>query len=104
MSHFAGDEIQRFNDDSLEEVVTGDLPGVEVGAHQLRIIVKHFFEVGDKPGIVSAVAREAATHDIIHPTARHGLERVECCLKFPSPWERGVRGEGRFVCAYGSSE
>jgi hypothetical protein len=40
------DIIERFQGDSSEKVVRGELPGVEVDAGQLGIVIQHSLKVG----------------------------------------------------------
>jgi hypothetical protein len=45
MCHFAGDKIERFRDDLFIERVAGKLPGMEIGAGQLGIVVEHLLVI-----------------------------------------------------------
>ncbi len=47
-----------------------DLPAVQVGAGEQRVVVEHLLEVGDEPAVVHRVAREAAAHLVVHAARR----------------------------------
>ncbi len=60
------------------EWFVGQLPGVQVYAAELSVIVEHLLEVRDKPYLIDAVTGKAAPNLIIHATACHaGKRQVE---------------------------
>src|SRR5437879_4379968 len=58
--HLALDEGKRFFSDPSKGRFLGQLPGIEIGAGEERVVVEHLFEVRDKPALVDAVAVKAA--------------------------------------------
>ena len=61
----------------LEKIVAGDLPCLDQRNPDLRLIVKHLFEMRDMPGRVHRIAVEAASELVAHAAARHCAQRVE---------------------------
>ncbi len=52
----------------------GDLIGFNVDTREERIVVEHFFKMGDQPSGVRRVAREAAADMVIDPAGRHHIQ------------------------------
>jgi hypothetical protein len=50
---------------------------VEIGLGELGVVVRHLLEVGDDPLGVDAVAVEAPSQVVVHPTATHPAQGVE---------------------------
>jgi hypothetical protein len=46
VQHFAYDIVQDLLGDGAEELVAGDLPGVEVDPREFRVVIKNFLKVG----------------------------------------------------------
>ena len=63
--------VQRLLNNLPQLRLAGDLPGVEIGARQLRVVVEHLLEVRHEPVGVGAVAVEAAAELVVDPAAGH---------------------------------
>ena len=72
--------------------VVGDLPGFQVGAGQLRLIVEHLFKMGHMPFIVHGIAVETAAEVVVQPAAGHFAQSEEGHLQ-------GIRRAGARVIA-----
>jgi hypothetical protein len=53
----------------------GELPGVQVDGHQLRVVVQHLLEVGHQPAPVGGVAVEAAAELVEDAAGGHPVQR-----------------------------
>ena len=73
--HFALDEAERFDDDSLEVRVRVGAEGLGVKLDELGVVVEHFLEVGDGPGAFGAVAVEAAAELVVDAALGHFSQR-----------------------------
>ena len=51
------------------------LPRVDVGTAEQCLVVEHLLEVRHQPSLVHAVPREPASDLVVHPPARHGVQR-----------------------------
>ena len=80
--------VERLAAHALEQRLARDLPRVQVGAGQQRVVVEHLLEVRDEPGAVDRVAREAAADLVVHAAAGH--PRAACAA--PSRARRGRAG------------
>ena len=52
-------------------LVAKDLVTVHVVLQQLRVVIRHLFEVGYSPVLVNRIAMEASTKLVVHATPRH---------------------------------
>jgi len=77
MGQLAGDKTDRSGHHAVKVRLAGDLPGVQIDARQLGVIVKHLFEMRHAPVGIGGVAGKAAAHHIVHTAARHAVQRVE---------------------------
>jgi hypothetical protein len=57
-------------------VASRELPGMDVDARQLGVVVEHLLEVRHQPGLVRAVTREAAAQVVVDAARGHGIERA----------------------------
>ena len=73
--------VQRLRADPAQQIVARDLPPVQVGPRQQRVVVEHLLEVRDHPPRVHRVAREPAPDLVVHAAAGHGPERVQAHLQ-----------------------
>ena len=69
--HLAQYEHQGFLGDTSKRRVVGQLPGVDVGAHQQGVVVEHLLEVRYQPALVDAVAVEASPQLIVDAARSH---------------------------------
>ena len=76
-AHLAQRPVERLAANPPEALPPRDLPAVEVGAGEQRVVVEHLLEVGHGPGGVDRVAGEAAADLVVDPAAGHRLERAE---------------------------
>ncbi len=60
-----------------EEVTAARLEGLQAGKDQQRLIVKHLFEVGDKPLLVDRVAVQAEAELVVDPAQANGLQGLQ---------------------------
>ena len=74
VAHLAQQVVERFSDDTPVRLAAGDLPGVQVGAGELGVVIEHLFEMGDQPAPVRRVAVEAATQLVVDATGRHPVQ------------------------------
>ena len=88
-------EVERLAAHALEQRVAGDLPGVQVGAGEQRVVVEHLLEVRDEPGAVDRVAGEAAADLVVHAAARHPAQGVQRHLALPAAEQELDRRGGR---------
>jgi hypothetical protein len=68
---------------------------VQVRAREQRVVVEHLLEVGDEPVRVHRVAREAATHLVVHAARGHRAERVARHLGLAAAQQELDRGRCR---------
>ena len=72
---------------------------MQVGARQQRVVVEHLLEVGNRPGGIDAVAREAPADVVVDAPAGHGLQRAQRHLALAAQQQeldhRGLRELGR---------
>ena len=82
IGHLADDVIERLLRDGAFEWIAGHLPGVQVDAGQLGVVVEHFFKMGHEPMVVHRVAMEAAADLVVHAPIRHRIQgqghHVQC--------------------------
>ena len=45
IKHFSDDIVEDFLDDGSEQLVARDLPGMQIDAGQLRVVIQHLFKV-----------------------------------------------------------
>jgi hypothetical protein len=95
LAELAQREVERLAAHALEQRLAGDLPAVQVGAGEQRVVVEHLLEVRDEPGAVDRVAGEAAADLVIHAAAGHPPQGVERHLALPAPEQELDRGAGR---------
>ena len=57
--------------------VAGELPGVQVGAGQLSVVIQHLFEVRHAPEVISGITREASADHVVHAAASHGMQHMQ---------------------------
>ena len=76
-AHLAQRPVERLAAHLAQPLLARDLPAVQVGARQQRVVVEHLLEVGDGPGGVDRVAREAAADLVVDPAGRHRAQRPE---------------------------
>ena len=79
--HLPQDERQRRFGHASERQVMGQLPGIEVGARQQRVVVEHLFEMRYEPTLVDAVPVEPAAQLVIHAAGRHRAQCLQCHLQ-----------------------
>ncbi len=72
--HLAQRPVERLVADPAVALVAEDLPAVQVGAGEQRVVVEHLLEVGDEPGGVDRVAGEAAAELVVDAAGRHRVE------------------------------
>ncbi len=73
--HIAQQMVERRLDHLAVTRIRGDLPGVQVGPGQLRVVVEHLLEVRDQPLRIGRIAGEAAAELVVDAARRHGVER-----------------------------
>ena len=69
--------VERLAADAREALLAGDLPGVQVGAGEQRVVVEHLLEVRHEPDAVDRVAGEAAADLVVHAAGGHPAQRVQ---------------------------
>src|SRR5438270_13099899 len=90
--HFPTNKIEGCFNHAPEIAVFGELPAVEVGPRQQRVVVQHLLEMRDEPVLIDAVAMKAATELVVHAAGGHRPQGVYAHL------ERG-RGMGSRIAA-----
>ena len=76
-AHLAQRPVQRALRHLAHALLAGDLPAVQVGAREQRVVVEHLLEVGDAPGGVDAVAVEAAADLVVDAAGGHVAQRLQ---------------------------
>jgi len=74
LTHLTGHVVERLFDDASIERLAGDLPGMQIHASQLRVVVEHFLEVRDKPDVIDRIAVESTAELVINASMRHRIE------------------------------
>ncbi len=74
VGHLSRDVIEGLFGNGAIERLAGHLPGVQVDAGQLRVVVQHLLKMRRQPVVVNGVAVESATELIVHAPAGHGLQ------------------------------
>ena len=54
--------------------VGGDLPGVQVDARELRVVIQHLLEVRHQPQTVGGIACKAASKLVVDAASGHGVK------------------------------
>ncbi len=67
--------------------IAADLPAVQVGGNQQRVVIEHLLEVRDGPGRVDGVSSKAAADLVVDAAAGHRAQRAQRHLSF-SPREQ----------------
>ena len=57
-----------------EQLVAGDRGGCRIDAEELRVVVEHFLEMRDGPGLIHRIAREAAAQLIVDAAFGHARQ------------------------------
>ena len=65
------DVIENVARDGFEMPTRGNLKCVEISDRQLRLIIKHLFEMRHVPVTIDRVTMKAAAEMIVHSTRRH---------------------------------
>jgi hypothetical protein len=73
--HFAHHPGRGFFGDAGEQGVAALRPGVGAERQQRPVVVEHFFEVGNFPALVDAVAAEAAADLVVDAAFAHARQR-----------------------------
>ena len=79
--HVARDVIENVARDGFVLPISGNLKCIEIGDGQLRLIVKHLFEMRHVPETVDRVAMKAAAELIVHSARRHFAQRKQSHLE-----------------------
>ena len=75
------DVVEYVSRDFFEERLACDLKRFEVSDRQLRLVIKHFFEMRHVPEGIHRVPVKAAAQVIVHSAGRHFAERKEIHLE-----------------------
>ena len=73
--HLAQQVVERGLDDLAVARLSGDLPGVQVGARELGVVVEHLLEMRHEPDRIGRVAGEATAELVVDASRSHGVER-----------------------------
>ena len=75
-AHLAQRPVERLLAHAAEELLAGQLPGVQVGACEQRVVVEHLLEVRHEPVRVDGVAREPAADLVVDAALAPSARRV----------------------------
>ena len=73
--HVARDVVENITRNRFHLRIARDLKRVEIDDGELRLIVKHLFEVRHVPVTIDRVAMKTATEMIVHSASRHFAQR-----------------------------
>ncbi len=76
-AHFREHVVERAPGNVQVALVAGQLPGVQVAAGKLGVVVEHFFKMRDEPDRIDRVAVESAAEVIEYPAQGHPVERPQ---------------------------
>ena len=96
MCHFTFNEIKCFNDDLFKEGVFCDLPGMQIGTHELCVIVKHFFKMRHEPDRIDRITMKTAAELIVNPAVRHFVAGLSDHFKRVFIFRSLIKAEQKF--------
>ena len=74
MAHLTQEVVQRLLGHHSVAWLSEHLPGMQIAARQLGVVVQHLLEVGDEPALVGGVAVKASAQLIVDAPRCHGIE------------------------------
>ena len=74
MCEFAQHILNSFASYLLPGFITKQHSCMQIDAGEKRLVVEHFFKVGNEPHFINAVSGEAATDVVVYTSAGHGIE------------------------------
>ncbi len=93
--HLTQHVVDRLLHDAAVERAAHGLPGMQIGAQQLGVVVEHLLEMGDEPVAVHAVAVKTAAKLVVDAALRHLFQRQFCHVKSVKIARAPVLGEGK---------
>ncbi len=67
--------VDRLGQHLGEPWLAGQLPGMEVGPGEQRVVVEHLLEVGHEPDVIDRVASETSAEVVVDAAGRHRIQR-----------------------------